>query len=187
MKYNPKIHHRQSIRLRGYDYSEPGAYFITICTQNRECNLGEIINGKMKLTVRGFIIDEFWLKIPEHFPNVELDEFVVMPNHVHVIIVINDNFNEGRKHQQNHEADRETPPLRKKKTLGQIIAYYKYQTTKIINQIDDTPGMRIWQRNYYDRIIRNQKILDIARQYIFQNPLRWNKDPNNPYKLSQSY
>ncbi|MDP5018807.1 transposase [Anabaena sp. UHCC 0187] len=199
MKYNPKIHHRQSIRLRGYDYSEPGAYFITICTQNRECNLGEIINGEMKLTVRGFIIDEFWLKIPEHFPNVELDEFVVMPNHVHGIIVINDNFNEGRKHQQNHEeareteADRdteaggETPPLRKKTTLGQIIAYYKYQTTKIINQIDDTPGMRIWQRNYYDRIIRNQKILDIARQYIFQNPLRWNKDPNNPYKLSQSY
>jgi putative transposase len=90
MKYNPKIHHRQSIRLRGYDYSQPGAYFITLCTQNRECNLGEIMNGEMKFTVRGFIIDEFWSKIPDHFPNVELEEFVVMPNHVHGIIVIND-------------------------------------------------------------------------------------------------
>jgi len=193
MKYNPKIHHRQSIRLRGYDYSQPGSYFITLCTQNRECNLGEIMNGEMKFTVRGFIIDEFWLKIPDHFPNVELDEFIVMPNHIHGIIVINGNFHERGKHQQNHKESGEnnieggeTPPLRKT-TLGQIIAYYKYQTTKIINQIDNTPAIRIWQRNYYERIIRNQKILDLARQYIFQNPFRWDKDPNNPYKLSQSY
>jgi hypothetical protein len=73
----------------------------------------------------------------------------------------------------------ETPPLRKKPTLGQIIAYYKYQTTKIINNIDHSPGLRIWQRNYYDRIIRNQKALNLARQYIITNPLRWNKDPKN--------
>jgi REP element-mobilizing transposase RayT len=207
MKYNPKIHHRQSIRLRGYDYSQPGSYFITLCTQNRECNLGEIINNQMKFTVRGFIIHEFWSKIPDHFPNVELDEFIVMPNHVHGIIVINDNFHEGGKHQQNHEEGGEnntaggqknpaggennpeggeTPPLRKK-TLGQVIAYYKYQTTKIINQVDDTPGLRMWQRNYYDRIIHHEKILELARQYIFQNPFRWDKDPHHPRKLSQSY
>lgn len=181
MKYNPNIHHRQSIRLGGYDYSQPGAYFITICTQHRECNLGEIINGKMKFTVRGFIVYEFWLKIPHHFPNVELDQFVIMPNHIHGIIVINDELLD--KHDSKGGDDTkggETPPLRKKITLGQIIAYYKYQTTKIINKIDETPGLRIWQRNYYDRIIRHQKILDIARQYIFQNPLRWDKDPNNP-------
>ena len=128
MKYNPKVHHRQSIRLRGYDYSQPGAYFITLCTQNRECNLGEIMNGEMKFTVRGFIIDEFWSKIPDHFPNVELDEFIVMPNHVHGIIVINDELL-GKKNikKTNTEGGEinteggETPPLRKT-TLGQVIA-----------------------------------------------------------------
>ncbi|MGM3306767.1 transposase [Anabaena sp. WFMT] len=177
MKYNPKIHHRQSTRLRGYDYSQPGAYFITICTQHRECNLGEIINDEMKFTVRGFIVHKFWLKIPHHFPNVELDQFVVMPNHVHGIIVINDELLDVNDY---IKEGGETPPLRKKTTLGQIIAYYKYQTTKIINKIDDTLGLRIWQRNYYDRIIDHQKILDIARQYIVKNPLRWDKDPNNP-------
>jgi putative transposase len=197
MKYNPKIHHRQSIRLRGYDYSQPGAYFITLCTQNRECNLGEIINGEMKFTVRGLIIDEFWLKIPDHFPHVELDQFVVMPNHIHGIIVINDellgeqniketNINTNINTNTNIEGG-ETPPLRKKTTLGQIIAYYKYQTTKIINHVDNTPGLRIWQRNYYERIIRHDKILELARQYIFQNPFRWHKDPNHPHKLSKSY
>jgi len=193
MKYNPKIHHRQSIRLRGYDYSQPGSYFITLCTQNRECNLGEIINNQMKFTVRGLIIDEFWLKIPDHFPNVELDEFIVMPNHVHGIIVINDELlgkqNIKQTNTEGGESNTEggeTPPLRKT-TLGQVIAYYKYQTTKIINQVDDTPGVRIWQRNYYDRIIRHEKILELARQYIFQNPFRWDKDPSHPLKLSESY
>lgn len=195
MKYNPKIHHRQSIRLRGYDYSQPGSYFITLCTQNRECNLGEIMNGEMKFTVRGFIIDEFWSKIPDHFPNVELDEFVVMPNHIHGIIVINDELLGEKNIKETNTEDGETntnteggetPPLRKT-TLGQVVAYYKYQTTKIINQVDKTPGLRIWQRNYYDRIIRHGKILELARQYIFQNPFRWDKDPHHPLKLSQSY
>ena len=186
MKYNPKVHHRQSIRLRGYDYSQPGAYFITLCTQNRECNLGEIMNGEMKFTVRGFIIDEFWSKIPDHFPNVELDEFIVMPNHVHGIIVINDELLGKKNIKETNTEGGETPPLRKT-TLGQVIAYYKYQTTKIINQVDNTPGLRVWQRNYYERIIRNHKILELARQYIFQNPFRWDKDPNHPRKLSQSY
>jgi hypothetical protein len=87
---------------------------------------------------------------------------------------------------ENNTEGGETPPLRKK-TLGQVIAYYKYQTTKIINQVDDTPGLRMWQRNYYDRIIHHEKILELARQYIFQNPFRWDKDPHHPRKLSQSY
>ncbi|BAY25258.1 hypothetical protein NIES2100_50640 [Calothrix sp. NIES-2100] len=182
MKYNPKIHHRQSIRLGGYDYSQPGAYFITICTQHHECCLGEIINGEMKLTIRGAIAFRLWLEIPDHFPNVELDEFIIMPNHLHGIIVITDNFTDGLYEDLGADIKGgETPPLRRRKTtLGQIVAYYKYQTTKIINQIDCTPKNRVWQRNYYDRIIRHQNTLHLIQRYIIANPIRWDKDPENP-------
>ena len=215
VKYNPHIHHRQSIRLRGYDYSQPGSYFITICTQHRECNLGELINGEIQFTVRGMIASLFWLEIPHHFPNVELDQFILMPNHIHGIIVIRDSDNigeinnretnpkmggetnpkmGGETHRKmggetnpkmggetHRKMGGETPPLQDRKpTLGQIIAYYKYRTTKIINQIDDTPGQRMWQRNFYDRIIRTEKALHIMRQYIINNPYRWKKDLYNP-------
>ncbi|MGI2902330.1 transposase [Tolypothrix sp. VBCCA 56010] len=175
MKYNPNIHHRRSIRLRGYDYSLIGAYFVTICTQYRECCLGNLVDGDMKFTLRGAIAYRFWFQIPDRFPNVELDEFIVMPNHIHGIIVITDKSTGAG----GAEEGGETPPLRKP-TLGQIVAYYKYQTTKIINQIDDTPGHRVWQRNFYDRIIRREQALHTIRQYIITNPNRWVKDPHNP-------
>lgn len=176
MKYNPNIHHRQSIRLPGYDYSQPGAYFITICTQYHECCLGEIINGEMRFTIRGAIAFRLWLQIPHHFANVELDEFIIMPNHVHGIIVITDKYTATTDTEGG-----ETPPLRRRKpTLGQIVAYYKYQTTKIINQIDYTPKNRVWQRNYYDRIIRHQNAFNLIQRYIIANPIRWHKDPENP-------
>ncbi len=179
MKYKPNIHHCQSIRLRGYDYSQPGGYFITICTQHRECNLGELINGEIQFTVQGMIASVFWLEISHHFPNVKLDKFILMPNHIHGIIFITDK-NIGEINNKGEKGG-ETPPLRKGKTsLGQIVAYYKYRTTKIINQIDETPGQRIWQRNFYDRIIRTEKALHIMRQYIANNPQRWNKDLYNP-------
>ena len=191
VKYNRYIHNRQSIRLREYDYSQPGAYFITVCTQHKECNLGELINGEIQFTVRGMIASVFWLEISHHFSNVELDQFILMPNHIHGIIFIKDkNIAEintmGGETQPTMGG--ETPPLREgkkgknkgKNTLGQIVAYYKYRTTKIINQIDETPGQRIWQRNFYDRIIRTEKALHIMRQYIATNPQRWNKDLYNP-------
>ncbi|MBW4641900.1 MAG: transposase [Goleter apudmare HA4340-LM2] len=206
MKYNPNIHHRQSIRLRGYDYSQPGAYFITICTQHHECCLGEIINGDMKFTVRGAIAFRLWLQIPDHFPNVELDEFIIMPNHIHGIIVITDKLTDGGQivgvghevaghqgvghqgaghqgvgHQGAGHQGAETAPLRRRKpTLGQVVAYYKYQTTKIINQIDHTPKNRVWQRNYYDRIIRHPNTFHLIQKYIIANPIRWHQDPINP-------
>jgi REP element-mobilizing transposase RayT len=92
MKYNPNIHHRRSIRLKGYDYSQAGAYFITICTKNRECFFGSIINGKMILNNAGKIADECWLEISKHFPNAILHEHIVMPNHVHGIIELQNNM-----------------------------------------------------------------------------------------------
>jgi len=91
MKYNPKIHHRRSIRLKGYDYSQTGAYFVTICTKNRECLFGEIVNGKIKLDDGGKIAEQCWIDIPKHFPNAIMDEFVIIPNHIHGIVWINSN------------------------------------------------------------------------------------------------
>ncbi len=88
MKYDPEKHHRRSIRLGGYDYSQPGAYFITLCTHNRQCLFGDVVNGKMVLNGYGKIVEHCWLEIPQHFEHVELDEYVVMPNHIHGIIII---------------------------------------------------------------------------------------------------
>jgi putative transposase len=180
LKYNSEVHYRRSIRLRGYDYSQSGLYFVTICIQNHECRLGAIIGENIQLTVGGWIVYQSWFEIPQHFPNVQLDEFVVMPNHIHVIIVINDNNYVRRKEEEGGEEKEggETPPLRKP-TLGQIVAYYKYRTTKIINELDDTQGSRLWQRNYYEHIIRDEKELFATRQYIANNPINWAKDKNN--------
>ena len=90
MQYNPDKHHRRSIRLQGYDYSQPGIYFITICTKNHECLFGEILNGEMRLNDFGKIAHQCWLEIPNHFPHIQLDEFVIMPDHIHGIIILND-------------------------------------------------------------------------------------------------
>jgi len=90
MKYNPDIHHRRSIRLRDYDYSQAGAYFITICAHNRECLFGEIADGAMRLNAAGEIAMQCWQEIPLHFPHSALDEWVIMPNHLHGIVVLTD-------------------------------------------------------------------------------------------------
>jgi len=143
MAYNPEKHNRRSIRLKDYDYSTPGAYFVTICTQDHECIFGEIIDGEMQLNEIGTIMDEYWNEISKRYKNVELDKYITMPNHIHIILMITDNRNRVSK-------GGETPPQR----LGQIIAYYKYQTTKIINEKQNKPGVRLLQRNYYDHIER---------------------------------
>ena len=167
MPYDPDRHHRRSIRLRGYDYSRAGAYFVTICVYQRECWLGEIVAGQMCLSVLGRLVHEQWHAIREQFTDLLLDSFVVMPNHVHGIIVL---CRGGV-----------TPPLQKR-TLGQIIAYYKYQTTKAVNLLLGTPGNRVWQRGFYDRIIRNDRELQAMRRYIHSNADHWAQDPENPHE-----
>ncbi|MBI4320491.1 MAG: transposase [Chloroflexi bacterium] len=168
MIYDPERHHRRSTRLREYDYSQPGAYFVTLCSNERKCLFGRIVSTTVELSMAGKIGEEFWLGISGHFPNLELDASVVMPNHVHGIIVITD---------QGAETARLREP-----TLGQIIAYYKYQTTKLINLALSTPGRTVWQRNYYDRVIRNQRELQTAREYVTNNPAQWELDEENPDK-----
>ncbi len=132
MKYNPDKHHRRSIRLQGYDYSQPGIYFITLCTQNRERLFGEILNGEMRLNEFGKIAHQCWLEIPNHFPHVQLDEFVIMPDHIHGIIVLNDIA--GAKNfspllQQNITSFRSPS-----KTIGSIIRGFKIGVTKEFRQ-----------------------------------------------------
>lgn len=161
---------RQNMRLSGYDYSQPGAYFVSICAQHRECLFGEITDGKMQLNEIGKIVVECWNHIPQHFPSVELGDYVIMPNHMHGIISWNTTTRRGEV----------TSPA-----LGKIIAYFKYQSTKHINQHHNTPGTRIWQRNYHDHIIRDDKDLQRLRQYIQDNPMKWALDqlhPDNPSK-----
>src|SRR4030042_1150806 len=159
MPYNPEIHHRRSIRLRDYDYSKEGAYFITVCIKNRECVLGKIENGKMTLDEYGMIVEKEWLRTETMCFNILMANYIVMPNHFHGIIIINADCRGGG-----------TPAL-SKNTLGQVVAYFKYPTVKQINQIRKTPGIPLWQRHYYEHIIRNKKELDNIRRYIEANPV----------------
>jgi REP element-mobilizing transposase RayT len=181
-RFDPQIHHRRSIRLKDYDYASEGAYFVTTVTQGRVCIFGEIVDGKMRLNRYGEIVQEWWNEIPIHFPNVEIGAFVIMPNHVHGIIFILDQrtgavfpLHNGPK------------PLRIS-TLGQIIAYFKYQSTKEMNLADGTGTIaKFWQRNYYERIIRNEKELKQKTDYILDNPSRWHVDQENLTKKSPGY
>jgi len=189
-RFDPQKHHRRSIRLQGYDYSSEGAYYVTIVVQGRECLFGEIIDGEMVLNEYGEIVQKWWNEIPIHFSNVELGAFVVMPNHVHGIIFItadrrgevvsprndpNNNIQDAYDDGTNNLGG-QTPPLRKR-TLGQIVAYFKYQSTKEMNKIEtENVITKFWQRNYYEHIIRNEIDLQNIRKYISLNPLKWEID-----------
>lgn len=173
MAYDPARHHRRSIRLKHYDYVQPGAYFVTICVQHRQCLFGHIDEGKMYLNTFGTIVDATWQYLPQHFQNVEIDAYVTMPNHVHGIVIISD------KCSPNKAAPKGAP------TLGQIVAYFKYQTTKEINRIRRCPGARIWQRNYYEAIIRDERMWHYVAAYIQRNPLSWWQDQLHPQVKSK--
>lgn len=170
MPYDPFKHHRRSIRLRGYDYSQAGAYFITVCQVNRECIFGEVINGEMHPNQFGEIVLKWWNELPTYYPPVELDEFVVMPNHMHGILLIT-NVGAGSPRQS-------TAP--DKRTLGQLIGYFKFQITKEINQILDAGYAKVLQRDYYEHIIRNEREWNAIAEYIRNNPANWHADVDNP-------
>lgn len=182
-KFDPARHHRRSIRLKGYDYASEGAYFVTIVTQGREYLFGEIVNGEMHLNKYGEIVQKWWNDIPKHFPNVELGALIIMPNHVHGIIYIigecRGEILSPHDDQNSGHTGGETPPLRKP-TVGQIVGYFKYQTTKEMNKMDNTGTItKFWQRNYYEHVIRNEKELQQKTDYILENPSRWEEDQEN--------
>jgi putative transposase len=197
-KFDPQKHHRRSIRLKGYDYTSEGAYYVTIVVQTRQCLFGEIVDREMNLNEYGRIIQKWWNEIPIHFPNVKVGAFITMPNHVHgILFIINDRRGEVLSPQNPPQNDLnqnynvinpnltktqggETPTQRKP-SLGQIIAYFKYQSTKEINAIDRMGVIsKLWQRNYYEHVIRNERELQQKTDYILDNPSRWDEDQEYP-------
>ena len=182
MKYDSAIHHRRSIRWQGYDYSLGGAYFLTFCTHEREAFLGEVVDGEVHLSPLGENVLEIWLALPGHFANVELGEFAIMPNHVHGIVFVTESV--GAVHEPPlHSADTvgaiHELPLRQQRRqmlIPKIIGYFKMNSAKQINVVRDTPGTPVWQRDYYDRVIRNESEYDAIRQYIADNAHNWEQD-----------
>jgi putative transposase len=253
MTYDPEKHHRRSIRLKGYDYTQPGAYFITICAQGRACLFGEIIDGEMHLNEAGQIVVQTWQDLLNHISNVQLDAFVVMPNHVHGIIIITDHaggigagFKPARTTMgPGSVADSgstagpgsvgagsvgagsepapttttkapgsaagsgpttgsgpaagsgpttgsgpvgagsepaPTAPTRSSHGLPEIVRQFKTFSARRINELRGTPGTPVWQRNYYEHIIRDEFSLSRIRQYIAENPARWDADWEHPQR-----
>ncbi len=213
-QYNPNKHHRRSIRLKGYDYSQAGLYFITICCENRAYLFGEIIDGEMTCNDAGIIANQCWLDIPNHFPNVVLHEYVVMPNHIHGIIEIvvgaknispekispeslntkyishnntitNDMVAYGEtddinaKNMDNGDIwAKNISPLPRQngtsKTIGSMVRGFKIGVTKWMRQ--HTNVNVVWQRNYYEHIIRNEQSHQTISNYIINNPTKWVND-----------
>lgn len=200
MKFDSEKHHRRSIRLKGYDYSQPGYYSVTICSRNRQCIFEDIINDVgaglapaqlnvtlspqknsfpnenktiFQLTEIGYIINKNWKAIPNLYKNIDIDEFVIMPNHLHGIIIISRYYKRAT--------------ARIAPTLGQIIGSFKSKCVveylKFIRENNLNAIGNMWHRNYYDHIIRNDKELNEIRKYIKNNPSNWAKDENNPINI----
>ena len=189
MPFNPAIHNRRSNRLQGYDYSETGSYFITICTYKKKHLFGEIVNSEMKLNLLGRYAYNQWKQIPQRFGNVKLDEFVIMPNHIHGIIEIRSGRGEGLENETlegNPRLFSNPSPLHDDQSLqfkgtvpgsiGAIIQNYKSGTSRKINAMPGMKNTKIWQINYYDHIIRDEQDYFRIVDYIRSNPSKWEQD-----------
>lgn len=199
MPYHPMVHYRRSVRLRGYDYAQYGAYFVTICVCRRECLLGVVARDNVRLTTMGEIVRTEWLESEEIRPGLQVDAFIVMPNHFHGIVILPVGAHSSAPFsvEANHAlgahsralnlgADRtsrahSSAPLRRPpRSLGSFVAQFKAVTTRRINAARHTPGMPVWQRNYYEHIVRDEGELEAIRSYIADNPRRWAEDRENP-------
>jgi putative transposase len=189
-------HHRRSIRLKGYDYTKDGLYFVTICTHNRECYFGNIEKGIMILDDTGQKVFAVWNEIPEHFPCAVLHEFVIMPNHIHGIIEIKNNNGNKYSVEANNHSPLQNPHIKESiidhdtidkmvfkksngtsRTVGSIIRGFKIGVTKWVKNNANIPT--VWQRNYYEHIIRDEASYCHITEYIRNNPVKWNEDGYN--------
>jgi len=164
---------RRSIRLQDYDYGLAGAYFITIVTKDRKCLFGEIADGEMRINDWGKIVQDEWEKSAQIRKEIELDAFVVMPNHVHGVVVITD-----RPGRATGRSPLQSGPARR--SLGAFVGGFKSVVTKRINELRSSPGTPVWQRNYFEHVIRDEDSLHRIRQYIIDNPTAWEFDRENP-------
>jgi putative transposase len=179
---------RKPIRLPGFDYSSEGAYFVTLITHHRDCLFGDVVNDEMVLSEFGRIVEFTWNDIPNHNPNVGLGAFVIMPNHVHGIIHLftpqsNPLVGVGSKPTPNEKINRAgyepAPTIIKTIPLSEIVRQLKTFSAQRINTLRGTPGIPVWQRNYYDHIIRSEYAYSTIEQYIQDNPRHWAADKEN--------
>ena len=168
---------RRPLRLKEYDYSQAGAYFVTVCAKHRKILFGNIVGHGMRLNPFGLVVKECWRDLPRHYHFLELDAFVVMPNHIHGILVITENPNVG--------AGLKPAPTDKHHALPEVVRALKTFSARRINEIRKTPGTPIWQRNYYEHVIRNEIDLEDTREYTQNNPLKWLEDDNHPSNLKK--
>jgi putative transposase len=209
MQFDPFKHHRRSIRLKGYDYSQEGAYYVTIVTQHRFCLFGDVVNDEMRLSDAGRMIKSEWIGLPKRFPNVELDEFVLMPNHTHGIIVITDKMDGTRRATTRvaptdanpdwnsvgaglvpaHSNDDDDIDIGNDNShdpaLGEIVGAWKsIVTDEYVRGVRESHWepfhRKLWQRGYHEHIIRDEKDLARIREYIINNPANWDADRENP-------
>ncbi len=191
MRFDPAGHRRRSIRVPGHDYSQPGAYFVTICTRNRELLLGSVVAGRVQLSEVGRYVREEWAALPEQFSMVEMDAFGVMPNHLHGIIVIKpvgallaapraENTGDAASSAPTGVTGRGGDAASSAPTLGDIVRAFKSITAIKGNGMLGTPGQAFWQRNYYERIIRDDQELAHIHEYVALNPSQWDTDRENP-------
>jgi putative transposase len=177
MKHDHSRPARRSIRLKDYDYAEPGAYFVTICVSAKRFLFGRLLGGQMRLNEYGQAVQACWSGLPDHYVSVELNAFVVMPNHVHGVIVITDvgaGLRPARK-----------GSIHKPHALPEIMRAFKAFCSRGINDMRGTPGARVWQRNYYEHVIRDEQSLNRIREYILANPERWDLDRENPERRGE--
>jgi REP element-mobilizing transposase RayT len=176
-----KPHHRRSLRVKYYDYSESGAYFVTICTSGRRCLFGKVINGEMRLSGTGRIVEAEWLYVAVARPNIKLDQFVVMPNHFHGILWI----------AGTDEGTASCAPTMPRfgylvpGSLSAIIRSFKSSVTNRYNKNQKSTSNTIWQRNFYEHVIRDETSLNHIREYIINNPLSWELDRENPERKGE--
>lgn len=199
MSYVPDLHHRRSIRLQAFDYTRDGAYFVTVCSRDRECLFGQVIDGAVNLNEFGQVIGLALTSLPTHFPHVDVPDYVIMPNHLHAIIKIArddvgakqgvsaspvsvDIGNSGKADEAFALPLRGTVPG----SLAAVVQNFKSVTTRKVNALRGTPGIPVWQRNYYERVIRNEAELAAIREYIASNPGSWDQDRNHPENITSA-
>jgi putative transposase len=207
MRFHPERHHRRSIRLKGYDYRQAGAYFVTICTQDRAFLFGQVVHDEMQLNDAGKMVYDVWNDLPAFYPGVQTDAFIVMPNHIHGIIILvgadprvcpaQPSVGVGPRAYPD-SGPRAYPgqpqemgqPQGVAPTLGlpDVVHRFKTMTTKRyadgVKRLGWEPFRgRLWQRNYYEHIIRNEESLNRIREYVLTNPMRWALDRENPHRV----
>jgi REP element-mobilizing transposase RayT len=190
MPYDPARHHRRSIRLKGWDYAGAGAYFVTICTHQRQALFGEIVEGEIRLNEFGRIAADEWQRSAVIRAEITLDEWVVMPNHLHGLVIVQPAVGAQRAAPLPVPPDDDVPvhddgaapvpaPNVAPGSLGAVVRAFKSAVTKRLNEIRQTPAAPVWQRNYYEHIVRHDGELNAIRVYIRNNPFKWALDRDN--------